>query len=270
MKTPPPPDSHVLPPPAERLAGRDGRFPLFVGMVLVALALGFKSELLAAGQVWILGAGLLLLATPALFAYLAADGVRPGLENFIPALLGVVAVAGLSLLVPEWWKYAVVAGLFGTGFFVAARLDQRGLSEPPKPGHLVVQEAVLALGLSAALLVVIVAGVSLPLKLAGVFALGGLASYRSFRVLGEPMPVPRAVFFSLFVAQLLAFFAWAMTAYLYYQEGTFAVMLFLLWYVNRGIIRHAVEASLSRNVLIEYGLFGLLIAFLFFTSLQAR
>src|SRR2546430_1798919 len=97
-----------------------------------------------------------------------------------------------------------------------------------------------------------------------------LASYRSFRVLGTPMIPRRAILFSIFVAQLVAFFAWAMTVYAYFIEGVFTVMLFLLWYVNRGIIRHTVEESLSRNVIIEYGLFILLIAYLFFTSYQPR
>jgi hypothetical protein len=98
----------------------------------------------------------------------------------------------------------------------------------------------------------------------------GLACYRSFRVLGTPMIPRRAVLFSIFVAQLVAFFSWAMSVYVYFPEGVSAVLLFLLWYVNRGIIRHTVEESLTRNVIIEYGLFILLIAYLFFTSYQPR
>ena len=97
-----------------------------------------------------------------------------------------------------------------------------------------------------------------------------LASYRSFRVFGNPMTPRRALLFSVFVAQLVTFFGWAMTVYLYFPEGVFTVMLFLLWYVNRGIIRHTVEESLSRNVLIEYGVFIALIAYLFFISYQTR
>jgi len=80
----------------------------------------------------------------------------------------------------------------------------------------------------------------------------------------------RALLFSVFVAQLVSFFFWAMSVYLYFPEGAFTVMLFLLWYVNRGIIRHTVEESLSRNVIIEYSLFILLIGYLFFISYQAR
>ncbi len=61
-----------------------------------------------------------------------------------------------------------------------------------------------------------------------------------------------------------------MSVYAYFLEGTFAVLLFLLWYVNRGIIRHTVEETLGLNVIIEYGLFILLIAYLFFNSYQPR
>jgi hypothetical protein len=67
---------------------------------------------------------------------------------------------------------------------------------------------------------------------------------------------------------VVSFFAWAMTALTYFTEGVFAVLLFLVWYVNRGIIRHTVEETLTRNVVIEYALFVLLIAYLFFTSFQ--
>ncbi|MBO0685653.1 MAG: hypothetical protein J2P45_21050, partial [Candidatus Dormibacteraeota bacterium] len=98
-----------------------------------------------------------------------------------------------------------------------------------------------------------------------------LASYRSFRVLGRPMQPQRALLFSLFVAQLVTFFTWAMTVYLYFREGFFAVMLLLLWYVNRGIIRHTVEETLTRQVIIEYGLLVLvLVGYLFFVSAQAQ
>jgi len=46
VKTPPPPDLHVAR-AADVSDRRDGRFLVFVGVVLVALALGFKSELVA-------------------------------------------------------------------------------------------------------------------------------------------------------------------------------------------------------------------------------
>jgi hypothetical protein len=249
---------------------RDKRFLIFVGIILVAISLGFKSEMVGPTQVWGLGVGLLVLATPALMGYLHSDTGMPSIEHFVPVVLGTLAVAGLSFLVPEWWKYSIITAAFGVGFCFAAFLDYRQIRDRLKPSHLVVQEVLLAFGVSGSFLVILALHLALPLSLSSVFLISLLASYRSFRVFGTPMSPRRALLFSVFVAQLVTFFAWAMTVYLYFPEGVFTVMLFLLWYVNRGIIRNTVEESISRNVIIEYGVFIALIAYLFFISYQTR
>src|SRR5215472_14991343 len=219
---------------------RDKRFLIFVGIILVAISMGFKSEMVGPTQVWGLGVGLLVLATPALMGYLHSETGMPSIEHFVPVVLGTLAVAGLSLLVPEWWKYSLITSAFGIGFCFAAHLDYRQLRDKLRPSHIVVQEVLLAFGLAGSFLVIVTLGLPLPLRLASVFIVSLLASYRSFRVLGNPMTPRRALLFSIFVAQLVSFFAWAMSVYLYFTEGVFTVMLFLLWYVNRGIIRHTV------------------------------
>jgi hypothetical protein len=249
---------------------RDKRFLIFVGIILVAISMGFKSEMVGPTQVWGLGVGLLVLATPALMGYLHSDTAMPSIEHFVPVVLGTLAVAGLSFLVPEWWKYALITSAFGIGFCFAAHLDYRQIRNRLRPSHIVVQEVLLAFGLAGSFLVILALHLALPLSLASIFIISALASYRSFRVFGSPMTPRRALLFSVFVAQLVTFFGWAMTVYLYFPEGVFTVMLFLLWYVNRGIIRHTVEESISRNVLIEYGVFIALIAYLFFISYQTR
>jgi hypothetical protein len=249
---------------------RDKRFLIFVGLVLVAISMGFKSEMVGPSQVWGLGIGLLVLATPALMGYLHSEDAKPSLEHFVPVMLGTLAVAGLSLLVPEWWKYSLITSAFGIGFCFAAHLDYRQIRARLRPVHFIIQEVVLGVGLAGSYLVIVTINVALPVRLGGIFAISLLASYRSFRVLGLPMSPRKALLFSTFVAQLVFFFAWAMSVYVYFPEGVYAVLLFLLWYVNRGIIRHTVEETLSFNVMIEYGLFIVLIAFLFFTSFQPR
>src|SRR5205807_1672130 len=143
------------------------------------------------------------------------------LEHFVPVVLGTLTVAGLSLLVPEWWKYSLITAVFGAGFCFAAHLDYRQLRDKQKPGHLVVQEVLLALALAGSFLVMLTVNVGLPMRLASVFIISLLASYRSFRVLGKPMTPRRAVLFSVFVAQLVAFFFWAMSVYLIFTEGIF-------------------------------------------------
>jgi hypothetical protein len=269
VKTPPPPDLHVAP-ALELSDQRDGRFLVFVAAVLVALVLGFKSELVAPGAVWGLGGALLVLAFPALLGYLRTDQGPPSVEHFIPVAIGAIAVAGLSTFPMDWWKYAVISAIFGLGFITSGWLDHRRIREREKPGHVVLQETVMVLAMAAAFLVVVTVPLSLALRLAWIFAIALLATYRSFRALGRIMPPRRAFLFSIFVAQLVTFFAWAIIQNLSYQEGSLAAILVFLWYVNRGVIRHTVEETLNRNVLIEYGLFAFLLAFLFWSSLSPR
>src|SRR3982074_2219397 len=94
---------------------RDKRFLIFVGLVLVAISMGFKSEMVGPAQVWGLGLGLLVLATPALMGYLHSDSGMPSLEHFVPVVLGTLAVAGLSLLVARWGESSGFRGPFGLG-----------------------------------------------------------------------------------------------------------------------------------------------------------
>jgi hypothetical protein len=107
------------------------------------------------------------------------------------------------------------------------------------------------------------------LRLVWIFTITLLASYRSFRINGTPIAPRRAFIFALFVGQVVTFLAWAILAlsiYLVVNEGTFAVMLLIAWYINRGLVRHTVEDSFTRNVLVEYGAFGVLLAVLILLS----
>ena len=101
---------------------RDGRFLVFVAVVLVALTLGLKSELVAPTQVCAFGAGLLVLAFPALLGYLRTDEGAPSVESFIPVAIGAVAVAGLSTFPMDWWKFDAMVALFGLGFVLSGWL----------------------------------------------------------------------------------------------------------------------------------------------------
>ena len=264
MKSPPRPDPHA--PARVLVVERDHRFLIFVGAVLVALALGFKSELVPTSEVWWLSLGLVAVAAPALFAYLRGLDRRVALEHFIPVGIGALVVAGLSLLMSEWWKFALACGAFGLGFYVAAQLDYLKLRGRDIALDVVVQEALLAVPLAVAFLVVLAAPFPLALQIFCIAALAFLAAYRSFLVLGKPLSARRAFLLAFFVGQVVGLAAWAMN--LHFEEGAFAVMLLLIWYINRGIFRHVFEDTLTRQVLIEYGAFALLLAYLFFISFQ--
>lgn len=273
MKTPPglreAPVRAVVAPPVE--GERDRRFLVFGGVVLVAIALGFKSELLAQNQVWALGLGLIVIATPVLLGYLRSAGEPPAVEHYIPVALGAITLAGLAILVPELWKFAALSVMFGIGFVIAGRLDYLRLRNGEKRGHMVVQEAILILVLAGAYLVVVTLPFNSILRLLWILTITFLASYRSFRINGSAIAPSRAFIFAVFVAQVVTFLAWAVTAlesYLVLNEGTFAVMLLFAWYINRGLVRHTVEDSFTRNVVFEYVAFAAVLIYLFVSNYQ--
>ncbi len=260
-----------MPAPTAVKSERDRSFLVFTGVVLVAIALGFKSELLGQGQVWALGLGLVVVAAPALLAYLRASEELPPIEHYVPVALGAITLAGLSLLVPELWKYLVLTAMFGAGFVMAARLDYLRLRDEEKRGHVVLQETIVILALAGAYVVVVALHFNAILDLLWVFTITFMASYRSFRINGSAIGPRRAFIFALFVAQVVTFLEWAVTAlgiYLQLNEGPHAVMLMFAWYINRGLVRHTVEDSFTRNVVLEYGFFAVLLVYLFVSSYQ--
>lgn len=278
MKIPPSPEK-ALPAATAVRSERDRSFLIFAGVVLVAVALGFKSELLGEGQVWVLALGLVVVAAPALLGYLRGTEEFPRIEHYIPVALGAITLAGLAgghdsaghPLVPELWKYGLITAAFGAGFVISARLDYLRLRGEEKRGHIVLQEAILILVLAGAYLVVVTIPFNVILQLLWIFTITFFASYRSFRINGSAIAPRRAFTFAIFVGQVVTFLAWAITAlriYLVVNEGTFAVMLLFAWYINRGLVRHTVEDSFTRNVVLEYGAFAVVLIYLFVSSYQ--
>jgi hypothetical protein len=244
-------------------------------VVLVAIALGFKSEVLGQGQVWGLALGLVVIAAPALLGYLRGTEEFPRIEHYIPVALGAITLAGLSTLVPELWKYALFAGAFGGGFIIAARLDYLRLRDAEKPGHVVLQEIILILAFTGAIWAIVwlqyESALNPILYLVWVFTITFLASYRSFRISGIAITPRRAFTFALFVAQVVTFLAWAISAlslYLIIEPNIKTLMFLFAWYINRGLVRHTVEDSFTRNVVLEYGAFAVVLVYLFVSSYQ--
>ena len=272
MKLPPVLAEKAFPADEASKSERDRSFLIFASVVLVAIGLGFKSELLGPGQVWALALGLVVIAAPALLGYLRGTAEFPRIEHYIPVALGAITLAGLSLFPDvQLWKYATVTALFGTGFVIAARLDYLRLRDQEKRGHIVLQEVMLVVVVFGAYLVIVTLHFNPILQLLWIFTITFLASYRSFRINGVSITPRRAFTFALFVGQVVTFLAWAITAlslYLVVYEGTFAVMLLFAWYINRGLVRHTVEDTFSRNVVLEYGAFAVVLIYLFVASYQ--
>ena len=255
---------------------RDRRFLIFGGVVLVAIALGFKSDIWAENQVWALGLGLIVVAAPVLLGYLRSAGEPPAVEHYIPVALGAITLAGLAsspIFSLQLWQFAGLSVLVGVGFVVAGRLDYLRIRGSEKRGHVVLQEAILIAFLAGAYVVVVTLPFNIILKLLWILTITFLASYRSFRINGSSIAPSRAFIFAVFVAQVVTFLAWAvitLESYLVLNEGTFAVMLLFAWYINRGLVRHTVEDSFTRNVVFEYVAFAAVLVYLFVSNYQAR
>ena len=272
MKTPPASEERFTRTAIVVKAERDRNFLVFAAAVLAAIALGFKSELLNEMQVWALAFGLVVVASPAVLGYLRGDVELPKLEHYIPVILGATTLAGLSIL-PDtsMLRYLIYTALFGLGFVLSARLDYLRLRNGEKRGHLLVQEAILLVTLAGAYIVVVTIPINPILRLLWIFFISFLAAYRSFRINGTSIVPRRAFIFALFVGQVVTFLAWAITAlslYLVVNEGTFAVMLLFAWYINRGLVRHTVEDSFTRHVVLEYAAFAAILVYLFINSYQ--
>jgi hypothetical protein len=272
MKLPPVLAEKVVATEITAKAERDRSFLIFAGIVLAAIALGFKSELLGQGQVWALALGLVVIAAPAVLGYLRGTQEFPRTEHYIPVALGAITLAGLTQF-PDvtLWKYALATAVFGAGFVIAARLDYLRLREQEKRGHIVLQEVLLVVVVFGAYLVIVTLRFNIILQLLWIFTITFLASYRSFRINGIAIAPRRAFIFALFVGQVVTFLAWAINAlqvYLVIYEGWFAVVLLIAWYINRGLVRHTVEDSFTRNVVLEYGAFALVLIYLFVSSYQ--
>src|SRR6266571_7289421 len=169
MKLPPVLVEKVAPADTAARSDRDRGFLIFASVVLVALGLGFKSELLGAGQVWALALGLVVISAPALLGYLRGTEEFPRIEHYIPVALGAVTLAGLSILVPELWKYLAFTATFGAGFVLLARLDYLRLRDAEKRGHILVQETILVLVVAGAYLVLVTIPFNIVLRLVWIF-----------------------------------------------------------------------------------------------------
>jgi hypothetical protein len=272
MKLPPVLAEKVAPAETAARAERDRSFLIFAGIVLAAIALGFKSQLLGQGQVWALALGLVVIAAPAVLGYLRGTQEFPRIEHYIPVALGAITLAGLTQFQDvTLWKYVLATAVFGAGFIIAARLDYLRLRDQEKRGHIVLQEVLLVVVVFGAYLVIVTLHFNIILELLWIFTITFLASYRSFRINGIAIAPRRAFIFALFVGQVVTFLAWAINAlqlYLVIYEGWFAVVLLIAWYINRGLVRHTVEDSFTRNVVLEYGAFALVLVYLFVSSYQ--
>jgi hypothetical protein len=184
-------------------------------------------------------------------------------DSIIPAALAAADAYLLATSVQDEATYALLmlvlaAALFATNFAASQRLKGN-----LKPGHVFMEDASLAYIVALAFVGSMVSLYTLGLKLLLTSLAGGLGAYRSFV---RSADYRRSFLFGLLVAEVIGLFAWAGISRTAFAAPILAVILLLTWYVNRGIISHTLENSVTSAVVVEYIGFVLLIAYLFYAG----
>lgn len=229
----------------------------------VAVGLAFKSELLSSSQVWQATAGLAVLVTLGL-VFLHARNRTPAflsLDHYITPVLVIVAAAAFSILAPDYRVHALAMLTMGAFIFASSFVDlSRGMGRE-KPLHRFLRDATTFCVLLALFFLVLQSN-DLPnvVKFSAIFVIALLSGYRSFRFATKREGL--ALLSAFLTAGTVTFGAFGMVTYLNQGSQYVAVILAFAWYAWQGLTVHALDDSLTRRIMFEYGLFAVICVYL--------
>lgn len=229
----------------------------------VAIGLTFKSELLAPTQVWQATAVLTALVTLGLI-FLHARNRTPAwlsLDHYISPVLAIVAAAAFSILAPDYRVHALAMLTMGGFIFASSFVDlSRGMGRE-RPLHRFLRDATTFCSLLALFFLILQAS-DIPnvVKFSAVFLVALLSGYRSFRFATKREGL--ALLSAFLTAGTVTFGAFGMVTYLNQGSQYVAVILAFAWYAWQGLTVHALDDSLTRRIIFEYGLFAVICVYL--------
>ncbi len=229
----------------------------------VALGLTFKSELLSPSQVWQATAALAVLVTLGL-VFLHARNRTPAflsLDHYITPVLVIVAAAAFSILAPDYRVHALAMLTMGAFIFASSFVDlSRGMGRE-RPLHRFLRDATTFCALLALFFLVLQSN-DLPnvVKFSAIFVIALLSGYRSFRFATKREGL--ALLSAFLTAGTVTFGAFGMVTYLNQGSQYVAVILAFAWYAWQGLTVHALDDSLTRRIMFEYGLFAVICVYL--------
>jgi len=249
--------------PAPRPVQLGTRYLGLLSAWAVAIGLAFKSELLSPNQVWQATVGLVLLVTLGL-VFLHARNRTPAwlsLDHYITPVLVICAAAAFSILAPDYRVHALAMVLMGAFIFTSSFVDlSRGMGRE-RPLHRFLRDATTFCVLLA-LFFLILQSNELPnvLKFSAIFVVALLSGYRSFRFATKREGL--ALLSAFLTAGTVTFGAFGMVTYLNQGSQYVAVILAFAWYAWQGLTVHALDDSLTRRIMFEYGLFAVICIYL--------
>jgi len=188
--------------------------------------------------------------------------------HYLLPVLAVAAAAGFAFVVRDWRPAVLAQLLMGAAVFASSYVTLQRFLGRSRPGHDFLHDAAVVVMLLGAFLAIYVGLSGLITRLVLVLVVTFLAAYESF------LPVAKgdaeAIFYSQSVAVVTTAIAFALTYTGILPAAQVAVILMLVWYVERGVIVHFVAGDLTRSVLREYALLGLLALALIVNALLNR
>lgn len=238
------------------------RYLGLISVWAVVIGLAFRSELLI-GQVWQATIGLVVFVTLGLL-FLHASNRTPGWlspDHYISPILTIVAASGFSMIVSNSSIHALVMLTMGAFIFASTFVDlSRGMGRE-KPLHRFLRDATTFCVLLALFYLILQAG-DLPnvVKFSEIFVVAMLSGYRSFRFATKREGL--ALLSAFMTAGTVTFGAFGMVTYLNQGSQYVAVILAFAWYAWQGLTVHALDDSLTRRIIFEYGLFAVICVYL--------
>jgi hypothetical protein len=246
------------------------RYLGFLSTSAVLIGLTFKSELFSPTQVWDATGGLAAFTLLGL-VYLHGHNRTPGwlsLDFYITPVMAIVAAGAFSQLAPDWRLHSIAMVAMGIVVYASSYVDLcRGIGRA-RPLHRFLRDSTIFITMLALFFLVLQSGLLNVLKFTWIFVVALASGYRAFRFASQREGIPLLAGF--LTAGTVAFAAFGMVTYLNQGSAQVAVILAFIWYAYQGFIVHALDNTLSRRIVFEYGLFGLIGVYLVALALLAR
>jgi len=245
----------------------------YLGLVATWAAvagLALQSELLAPNQIWQLSVALAVLVTAGLL-FLHVRNRTPGWlspDHYITPVLSVIAASGFLFLGTDYRIHSTAMLTMGAFIFASSFVDlSRGMGRE-RPLHRFLRDATTFCVLLALFFLVLQSN-DLPnvIKFGSIFVVALLSGYRSFRFATKREGL--ALLSAFLTAGTVTFGAFGMVTYLNQGSQYVAVILAFAWYAWQGLTVHALDDSLSRRIIFEYGLFAVICVYLIVLALVA-
>ncbi len=177
-------------------------------------------------------------------------------------MLAIIAASTFSMLqTPDYRVHAVAMLTMGGFIFASSFVDlSRGMGRE-RPLHRFLRDATTFCVLLALFYLTLQStDLANPIKFSAIFVIALLSGYRSFRFATKREGL--ALLSAFLTAGTVTFGAFGMVTYLNQGSQYVAVILAFAWYAWQGLTVHALDDSLTRRIMFEYGLFAVICVYL--------